>query len=223
MSLKSFVAAGSALAVLTGCASIVEGSGQNIRVKTNPMTASTCQVENERGRISAATPTSVTVKRSMSDLKVSCSDPSSGAQGQQLVKSDLENWWWGNIALLSPLGVFIDGVSGAMWEYPKDIIVPLHGNQAVIQQTPLAPVSPAYQPAPVAPAAPLYPAATTAPTYAPAPAVPAYSPVPAPMPAPQAAAPAPQAPISPAVAPMAAPAFPAPNTPPLSNYYAPRY
>jgi hypothetical protein len=149
---------GLSLLALTGCASIVEGSGQNVWVKTETKQPSTCTVSNSRDSSTISGPTQVTVKRSKTDLNVRCVDSATGVQGDKVVASGLENWWWGNIALLSPLGVFIDGVSGAMWEYPKDIVVPLGGQQTSFNQAPATGAPTAYDvdtSAPVAGTAPL--------------------------------------------------------------------
>ncbi len=147
MRITPYLSLTSVLFIVSGCAAIVEGSGQNIRVKTADQQPSNCVVSNARGTSSVVVPTSVTVKRSKTDLNVRCTDTITGMQGEKTVKSDLENWFWGDIVLLSPLGVFIDAVSGAMWEYPKDVIVPLSGQPAYSQPAPQvysAPVTQSY-------------------------------------------------------------------------------
>lgn len=160
------------LLTLTGCAAIIEGSGQNIQVRTASLQSASCTVQNDRGSSTIVAPSNVTVKRSKSDLHVRCNDPANTYQGEQVVESGLEDWWWGNVALLSPLGFFIDGVSGAMWEYPEDITVAFRpagysATPAPMQYTAPVATAPVQQPVPVAPAAiaapvPVAPAAAPA-------------------------------------------------------------
>ncbi len=195
---------------LAACASIVNGSAQNVYIATNSSQPSNCAVSNSRGTTTVVAPTNVTVNRSKTDLTIDCVD-TAGVRTQSKVASDLEGWWWGNIALLSPFGVFEDAVNGAMWEYPNLIHAVPESNYsampaaatatAPIATPAAAPTSAAtpgaynYTPGYVPPAA-MTPAPATTTTYY-APGTQYYAPAPstAPVTTPQAAptiVPAPQ-------------------------------
>ncbi|MES2983640.1 MAG: hypothetical protein V4735_00435 [Pseudomonadota bacterium] len=164
------------LAMLGACASIVEGSTANINVST-PVAAN-CVFSNGRGSFSAFTPATVPVKKSRTDLNVSCADPRTGAQGQSKIVSDVEPWAFGNILIGGLIGLGVDWGTGAAYDYPETAYVPMTAPvaaapaPAVLEAAPQAvlPVSgiPTVAPTTVAPvqAAPApFGAATPAPTH----------------------------------------------------------
>lgn len=117
---------------LSGCASIFAGSSDNIRLVTLPQTQAQCTLNNERGTWSGSTQNNVIVKRSKTDLDVSCVDSSTGAQGKQTLISDAEPWAIGNIGwgLLLPIGLGIDWITGAAYDYPDNVIVEMSNSLA---------------------------------------------------------------------------------------------
>lgn len=210
----------SCLTVLSACASIVQGSSQRFTV-IQPAQPTSCSITNGRGTVQAVTPNTVFVKKSKTDIKVTCVDQARGLQGEQKVESHLENWTAGNILIGGLIGLGIDAGTGAMWEYPKEVSVPMtqaygYGAQSMPQVMPQQSMPPAaapttyYAPAPAAAASAVAaPAAPTAAANGPVVAAPAYQFVPvqpAYAPAPAATG---YAPAYPAATPGYAPAAPA--------------
>lgn len=111
------------LSFLSACASIVEGSTQNITVDTNPQMAANCELKNERGDWSVLTPGSVGIKRSKSDLNVNCTAP--GYSGELRLSADAESWGIGNVIAGGVIGAGVDAGTGAMFSYDDRITVPM--------------------------------------------------------------------------------------------------
>ena len=118
------------LAMLLACATLVNGSRQNVTVSTNPPGAS-CTLDRVGARVGAipATPGSVRVDRSKNDVSVTCAKdgyptatvahpPSFGAAT------------FGNIIAGGVIGVVVDAASGANYTYPEDIRTDLAANPA---------------------------------------------------------------------------------------------
>lgn len=114
---------------LTACASIIEGSTQEIIVDTNPSASVACTLTNERGQWSVgATPSTVKVKRSKSNLDIFCDSPQ--YVGQVSNVSDGESWAMGNVLLGGVIGAGVDAGTGALFSYDDHIIVPLRSKTA---------------------------------------------------------------------------------------------
>ena len=128
MSIRSAaLAAGVASALACGgCASIVSGQNQSISVlSTNQgadLAGARCSLVNDKGTWYATTPGSVTVRRSFNDLVVECA--AEGApRGSAAVKSSTKPMAFGNILFGGVIGVGVDTVSGAAYDYPTVITV----------------------------------------------------------------------------------------------------
>lgn len=129
-----FIAAMLAAATLcTGCASIVNGHNQSVSVKTTgdggDVSGAQCELKNDKGSWFTTTPGSVTVRRSYNDLLVSCKVGNSDA-GTLAVKSTTKGMAFGNVIFGGVIGAGIDVASGAAYDYPNLITVPLSGGVA---------------------------------------------------------------------------------------------
>lgn len=113
------------LTALTACASIIEGSTNQINVTTYPATNCNCQLTNSRGSVTSYAPSTVSIKKSKSDLDITCSDPRSGASGNTKLVSDIEPWAFGNILIGGLIGLGIDWGTGAAYNYPNSAMVTL--------------------------------------------------------------------------------------------------
>jgi len=110
--------------LLNACASIVNGSSQDIELYTTPSVNASCSLDNERGEWTLAqTPGTVTVKRSSSPLNIQCENDE--YHGSLINKAEAESWTAGNILLGGGIGAGIDAGTGAMFSYDNEIIVPL--------------------------------------------------------------------------------------------------
>lgn len=111
--------------LLSSCASIVNGTHQNINVHTTPVGGAVCTLENNKGRwILNRTPGSVTVARSFHDLRINCSKKGY-RHGFAQVNSKTKAMAFGNIIFGGIIGAGVDVADGAAYDYPNDIFVNL--------------------------------------------------------------------------------------------------
>lgn len=112
------------LLFLASCATITAERDQKITVVTTPEGGASCTVSNgEQTWEIAQTPGTVTVPRAFKKLQVSCSK-----EGLNSGKSDAEAGTrgraYGNLLLLG-VPALVDAATGAGYEYPDTITVPL--------------------------------------------------------------------------------------------------
>ena len=164
MSAKSmggvFALALGAGAVLTGCATLLEGTSQEILVSTNPAGA-TCTLEREGQTIAtvAATPGAALVQRRKYDITVRCKKD--GFQEATFINNSglASGAVAGNVAadllLTAGLSSIVDSASGADNQYDSTVNITMIPNAAMpVTAAPIAPPAPAASAAPAAPAKP---------------------------------------------------------------------
>lgn len=114
------------LAPLCACASIVDGTSQEITLNTSPKGAD-CELMRETipiGRINP-TPGTVVVKKTKHDITINCTKK--GYEDTSFfLKSGSQDSTWGNIAAGGGIGWAIDSASGAdnYYESPVNITLP---------------------------------------------------------------------------------------------------
>ena len=116
------------LAMLSACATLVNGSSQNITVSTTPAAAS-CTLDRVGARVGAvsSTPGSVRLDKSKNDISVTCSKD--GFQTATIVKApSFSGATFGNIIAGGVIGVVVDAASGANYSYPDDIRLEMAAN-----------------------------------------------------------------------------------------------
>ena len=113
------------VSLLTGCASIVDGTSQKISVQTPPVTGAACTFQNNKGEwFLKSTPGIVSVHRSNEALLVACQK--AGYQtASQTVKSTTKGMLAGNLVFGGLIGGGIDTADGAAFDYPTQINVPM--------------------------------------------------------------------------------------------------
>lgn len=152
-----------ASSVLTGCASIVNGTNQVVsveaRCKAEQVSGASCKLENGKGVYYVTTPGTVTVHRAYDDMKVRCEKENS-EPGLATVKSVTKPMAFGNIIFGGVIGAAIDTGSGAAYDYPPLISV-IMGETTNIEAEPAKPARPA-KPEPQASAANPAPGAISA-------------------------------------------------------------
>lgn len=113
--------------LMTGCASVVEGTTQQIAIATNPEIGAACTGANAKGQWSVVTPGTITVKKSTTTiLTIRCSKPgwedaTSYAAGK-LSKAGIAGEIVPYVGLVNYAA---DMSSGAMIVYPNSITVPM--------------------------------------------------------------------------------------------------
>jgi hypothetical protein len=128
--------------VLSGCATIVSGSSEDVAVQTPSAPGATCVLSNQEGSWTAVTPGAAHVQRGHNDLLIICTKPGY-QEAWTTISSHLNDWTIGNLVTLG-----VDAGTGAIDQYPHSVQLPMQ---------PAAPVAAAAQtPAdtPPAPAAP---------------------------------------------------------------------
>jgi uncharacterized protein YceK len=159
---------GLSAALLSGCASVVEGSTQQIAVNTTPAGAS-CILNRDGSPIAKinSTPGSVMVSKSKYDIEVIC-ELDGFQKTARLDESGTAAAVFGNILVGGAIGLVIDMSSGASNKYDSALDIALAPRPdislpaplAIVASTPLVPPSPPPaaamldHPAPAAPAAP---------------------------------------------------------------------
>lgn len=110
---------------LTGCASIVDGVNQSVSVETTPAHNANCALTSDKGRWYVnSTPGSVVIHRSFSDMLIECKKEGYESIAMP-VKSHAKPLIFGNIIFGGVIGVIIDFVTGAGFDYPNNIQVPM--------------------------------------------------------------------------------------------------
>lgn len=119
---KLLFVAPAAFLLLSGCASITTGSGQTVAVNTGHITGAKCKVSNSRGTWYVdSTPGSVMLKRSDSDLTVSCETATH--IGHARASSHTKGRALGNLLCGGIIGGAVDMSTGSAYEYPPEITV----------------------------------------------------------------------------------------------------
>ena len=124
--------------LLPGCATIMEGTGQSVTVKTTPAGAS-CEVDRAGQKLGTVNPTpgSLRIDKSKNDLSVSCDE--AGYQHARVTSTpNFVGTTFGNILLGGVVGAVVDASTGANYSYPNEIDVTL------------APIAPTVVPRPTA-------------------------------------------------------------------------
>lgn len=111
--------------LLAGCASIVEGTDQQISIQSRPSKAA-CNLMRDGSQLAYvdATPETVKVDKSQHDITVTCFKDG-WDDGVGILTADFESMSFGNILIGGVIGAAVDAGSGAMHHYPPSIVVVL--------------------------------------------------------------------------------------------------
>lgn len=113
----------------TGCATIISGTTQDIKVETPEVKSAKCTLTdtNDGEWHIPDTPKNVIVKKGDGPMKIVCSK--SGYKTTEiLVDEELEGMIGGNILIGGGIGAVIDAASGAAQKYPERIGVWMEPN-----------------------------------------------------------------------------------------------
>ncbi len=127
--------------LLPGCATIMEGTGQTVSINTDPSGA-LCRVSRNGATLGeiSSTPGSVRVDKSKNDISVSCSKD--GYKTATISQSPSFNGsTFGNILLGGIVGAGVDAATGANYNYPGTLHIPLSADPALASK-PAAPLVP---------------------------------------------------------------------------------
>jgi hypothetical protein len=111
---------------VAGCASMTGSSSQPIVVRGtkagNEVAGATCNLTNDRGNWVAFTPGSALVRKSGTDLAVTCFHTDGGV-GSTVVSSSSNSGLWGNIIVGGAIGATVDASRGVGFDYPSIVTV----------------------------------------------------------------------------------------------------
>ena len=135
--MKAFLAFTAISAMLSGCASIIDGGDQQVTVvtasRTQPVQGSACTLSNTRGSWRVVSPGTTTIHRAQDALRVRC-EAAGTARGTQ-VESETNGLVFGNILIGGLVGYMLDRSTGAAWQYPDRIAVEM-GDMGIAGQAP---------------------------------------------------------------------------------------
>jgi hypothetical protein len=104
---------------LGACSTIVKGTSQKVAITTPDVQNATCRLTGGDGvHRTVNLPVTVHLPKSRNNIAVLCDAPGQVAVSQVLKSS------YSNLSIVEhPLGYPIDAISGAMWDYPKTLVV----------------------------------------------------------------------------------------------------
>lgn len=110
----------------SGCASIVSGQNQVISVDTPGCEGAKCELTNDKGKwYVTQTPGTTIVNRSYNNLQVVC-NKEGFPTATTSIPSTTKGMAFGNILLGGIIGAGVDVNSGAAYDYPQSISVPIN-------------------------------------------------------------------------------------------------
>ena len=141
LSKKSVIASATLpLVLLSGCASIVDGSNQSLSVATisssGDVPGASCELNSNKGTWFVTTPGSVTVHRGYDALNVKCTKDGY-EPAVQMAKSSTKGMTFGNILFGGVIGAGVDMGTGAAYDYP-DLITVMMQPKATPSPAPVA-------------------------------------------------------------------------------------
>ena len=125
ISILKMATLGLLMANLTSCASIVTGHNQPVSVNTGSISNAHCSLENSKGTwYIPSTPGSTVVNRAYGDLHVVCNKAGYRTASKN-VASHTKGMAFGNLIFGGAIGAGVDVATGAAYDYPSDISVPM--------------------------------------------------------------------------------------------------
>jgi hypothetical protein len=119
------IAALAALGIaLSGCASIIKGTSQQIAITTPPTEGANCVLSSKEGNWTVVSPGVAKVSKSKEDIQIRCTKVG-WRDATATIPSDFEGWTLGNLILGGVIGLGVDASTGAINEYPHAFQVPM--------------------------------------------------------------------------------------------------
>jgi hypothetical protein len=126
-----WLAGGTLVALLSGCATATQGTSQTIRVDSDPPSAACTLQRNGQTLATVTTPGTVTISRANEPIAVTCSRDGY-EEGRAVLHARYDKRSSANALLGGPLAMTIDQASGAARMYEPSVKIDL---------TPVAPVA----------------------------------------------------------------------------------
>jgi hypothetical protein len=120
---KKLIASTLILLTSSACATIVDGTSQQVNVNTSPSTRAECTLRDTKTTYRVKAPGSVHLHKGDGPLDVHCRSES--MSGKLHVQENMDGWFVGNIIAGGIIGGAVDAASGAYQQYPDTITVPM--------------------------------------------------------------------------------------------------
>lgn len=122
----ALIFAASASLAAGGCATITQGSKQTVYFDTDPSGAK-CTISREGEGVlysEITTPASLEISKDKDQMKIVC-NKDGYKETTVFTDSNFEGWTMGNLLLGGVIGLGVDAASGALNEYPSNVVIPL--------------------------------------------------------------------------------------------------
>jgi hypothetical protein len=124
MRIQTFAALAAMGCALSGCATIVKGTSQDVAIATPPISGAMCILSSGEGSWTVISPGMARVERSKEDMQIRC-NKDGYQEAVSTIPSNIEGWTAGNLLVGGAVGFGVDAVSGAINEYPHTFQVPM--------------------------------------------------------------------------------------------------
>ena len=116
------------IAMLSGCASIVNGRNKNINLLSSTGEETEVDVVSANGVQTVVIPSVVTVQRANQPITINVKDTKCIRPSTTIVSDKLSMWFFGDffMSIFGLTGTTVDVTSGAMWNYDDNIVVPVY-------------------------------------------------------------------------------------------------
>lgn len=112
--------------LVSGCATVINGSTQPVSVTSDTVVGASCELKNSEGSWYVTTPGSAVISRTKNDLTVTCKKDGYPTVSL-VVPSQFHAATFGNIIAGGVVGVVVDASTGANYEYDTPIKVSFSG------------------------------------------------------------------------------------------------
>lgn len=116
--------------MLSGCASIVKGRNKNVNIMTSTGEEVEVNIVSSSGMQSIVVPSVVSLKKDNQDITITVKETQCLRSSTSIVSSKVEPWFLGNVFSGGIVGSSTDALTGAMWTYDDNIVVPVYKKSA---------------------------------------------------------------------------------------------
>lgn len=131
--MKKLLISSSIVLSLSGCASIIDGTSQEMTFNSSPNGADCVLMRDGKQIGQLTTPGTLVVKKTKHDIEVIC-NKEGYQENHYFVKSEIQDATWGNIILGGGIGWAIDSASGADNKYAEYVNITLSSNDDIVIQ-----------------------------------------------------------------------------------------
>lgn len=127
--MKKILVALMVCSILSGCASIIKGRSKAINLMTSTGEEAEVDIVSASGMQTLVVPTITTIKRANQDITITVRETPSNKTSTSVIASRIEPWFLGNIITGGILGSATDALTGAMWTYDDNIVIPVYNKE----------------------------------------------------------------------------------------------